>query len=349
MGRPQELFEDLRARGEAAIDDLYAAGASEELYLDFKRSADEGRGNRLALNDRANLAKAISGFGNTAGGVIVWGVDCRPDGSGADVVGQRFPIQQAHRYKSWLEGSVSGATIPSHPGVIHAVLSQRQDESGFVATLIPAADNPPLQTPSDFRYLMRAGSNFTPIPHPLLASMFGRRAAPALEMDFIAKPADLSKFGLTPVISPGWEVRVSNRSLVAARELFVVWTARSNPSNGGLRQAMHGFTEGRLRPVGQAPQIPQVGCIEMVEGERLSPGTSIRVLDLLMDLAEPVNRGLILDVTVGCRGTPPVTRTLTQDAETIGSVLANVKSDLQHRVDPNQFGLAIAKTCFGLR
>jgi len=76
VGRAEDLFELIVARGEQAIDELIDARASEELFLDFKRSADNGSGRALHNSDRANLERAISGFGNSEGGVIVWGVDC---------------------------------------------------------------------------------------------------------------------------------------------------------------------------------------------------------------------------------------------------------------------------------
>ena len=40
MGRSEDLFARLKAGGEREIDDLIADRQSEELFLDFKRSAD---------------------------------------------------------------------------------------------------------------------------------------------------------------------------------------------------------------------------------------------------------------------------------------------------------------------
>ena len=48
--------------GEQAIDGFILERQSEELFLDFKRSSDNGAGDRLSDRDRDNLAKAISGF-----------------------------------------------------------------------------------------------------------------------------------------------------------------------------------------------------------------------------------------------------------------------------------------------
>jgi hypothetical protein len=76
MERAKELFEKIKSDGKSAIEEFIFTHKTEELFLDFKRSADNGNGQRLHQNDRKNLAKAISGFGNSEGGVVIWGVDC---------------------------------------------------------------------------------------------------------------------------------------------------------------------------------------------------------------------------------------------------------------------------------
>ena len=93
MGRGEDLFEDIRHRGVRAIDEFVANRAIEELFLDFKRSSDDGGGPKLNQNDRRNLAKAISGFGNSEGGIIIWGIDASLDSTGADVAKMKVPIQ----------------------------------------------------------------------------------------------------------------------------------------------------------------------------------------------------------------------------------------------------------------
>lgn len=108
MGRAEELFDRLRLQSEAAVDAMIADRQSEELFLDFKRSADNGAGDKLHQNDRQNLSKALSGFGNSEGGVIVWGVDCRNQKNSGDVAQCKVPIDNPRRFKSWLEAAVSG-------------------------------------------------------------------------------------------------------------------------------------------------------------------------------------------------------------------------------------------------
>lgn len=65
MSRPAELFARIKAKGANAIDELIESRVSEELFLDFKRSADNGAGRTLHDTDRKNYSKALSGFANS--------------------------------------------------------------------------------------------------------------------------------------------------------------------------------------------------------------------------------------------------------------------------------------------
>ncbi|MBW9235526.1 ATP-binding protein, partial [Leptospira santarosai] len=55
----------------------------ENLFLDFKLKTDATSSN-LSKDDKKNYAKALSGFSNTSGGIIIWGVDCRKNEEGVD-------------------------------------------------------------------------------------------------------------------------------------------------------------------------------------------------------------------------------------------------------------------------
>src|SRR5438045_2371206 len=112
MDRAEELYQRIVEHGENAIDEFIANRVSEESFLDFKRSSDGGAKQKLSDNDRNNLARAISGFSNSEGGIIVWGVDCSKDFEGADVAKAKFPICNPKRFLSWMESAISGCTVP---------------------------------------------------------------------------------------------------------------------------------------------------------------------------------------------------------------------------------------------
>ncbi|MDD4201998.1 MAG: ATP-binding protein [Candidatus Omnitrophica bacterium] len=177
--RAREIFERIKNEGEKAIDAFILTRRSEELFLDFKRSADDGEGTVLHHDDRKNLAKAISGFANSEGGVVVWGVDCSKDNySGYDVARAKMPIEDVDKFVAFLEGAVSGCTIPAHNKIENHGIKQKGRNSGFVITLVPKSPGAPHQAVYKYYYYMRAGSNFLPVTHSILAGMFGKRPYP---------------------------------------------------------------------------------------------------------------------------------------------------------------------------
>ncbi len=222
MSRAQELFDRLAAGGEAEVLSFVALPVTEELFLDYKRSADNGAGSTLHNRDRANLAKAISGFGNSEGGVIIWGVDCRNDPSLGDVPTGPMRIQNPIRFKSWLEQATTGLTVPPHQGVRHHAIPE-----GFVVTLIPIGMQAPYQTVGELSYYIRAGSNFSKAPHAVLAGMFGRRPQPSIKQRYFVpqRPS---------LVAPGIArtqigIILHNYGRGIARDVFINLSMTSHP------------------------------------------------------------------------------------------------------------------------
>ena len=145
MERAEDIFDQIKANGLEAIKEFILSRKSEELFLDFKRSSDCGRGSRLSQNDRNNLAKAISGFGNSEGGVVVWGIDCSQDPIEGDIAKALVPIENIFRFKSWIEGAISGCTVPPHSKVQNTAIIDESQINGYLVTLIPKSINTPHQ------------------------------------------------------------------------------------------------------------------------------------------------------------------------------------------------------------
>ena len=224
MARAKEIYDRILNQGEDAINHFIETRKSEELFLDFKRSADNGNGNRLNRNDRNNLAKCISGFGTSEGGVIVWGVDCSDDDNNADVAHTKYPIKDPKRFVSWLEGVVSSCTIPPHTEVEnYAIISG--DNKGFVITYIPKSNRAPHQVVGKYRYYIRSGSSFSPTPHQVLAGMFGRRPQPKVYNMFTTNNAEYRNGKIS--IKLGFLIRNDGPGI--ARDLFMNAMVISNP------------------------------------------------------------------------------------------------------------------------
>ena len=187
--RGEELFERIKSEGESAIQKLVDDRASEELFLEFKNAHKNGEGHVLSGPDRKNLARAIAGFGNSEGGIVVWGVTCKNiDGVDLPSLNKTDPscyIADVNAFVSKLEGAVSGCTLPIHPNVTHKAIPLNDTSAkGFVVTYIPKSTYIPHQAvvagEKDYKYLIRVRSNFESAPRGVLSAMFGRQSLPSL-------------------------------------------------------------------------------------------------------------------------------------------------------------------------
>lgn len=296
MSRALELYKDIAERGEYAIDELIALRTSEETYLDFKRMATVAGDRALAEDDRNNLAKAISGFGNTDGGIIVWGVDCRSKKDGADVAGKKCPTADAAHLRSLIENAISGLTVPSHGLVVSRVIA-RDDGSGFVVTHIPPSNNVPIQSLRDFKYYMRAGSNFLPMIHALLAGLFGRRPAPKLSVDFQRK--DCARSGDNGELLLLAEISVLNDGPTIAEDIFV--TVKDQCA-GNTTVRVSSRKDTRFEDVFSGNTMHS---ILSKSGARLPPGMSAKVLALSVVIPASPTGDLSILITAGCAGAAP--------------------------------------------
>ena len=85
------LLQELVEGGWQFVHDLASEPRQETLHLDFKVKADP-RKSALDRDDKKNFSKALSGFANSAGGIIVWGVEARRGSDDVDAAVAVHPI-----------------------------------------------------------------------------------------------------------------------------------------------------------------------------------------------------------------------------------------------------------------
>ncbi|WP_339307651.1 ATP-binding protein [Paenibacillus sp. FSL R5-0519] len=185
MDNAQLLFKQIVEGGYNGIKSMI--GTSEEnLFLDFKRKTNpllDG----LKRDDKTTYAKALSGFSNASGGVIVWGIDARKEGNtGPDVAREEQPIAGLKRFLTDLNSLISDALVPVNTGVINREIYINDDpksDKGFIVSYVPASDLPPHRAMcTENIYYTRAGDNFIMMEHFMLEDAFGRRVKPKLEI-----------------------------------------------------------------------------------------------------------------------------------------------------------------------
>ena len=235
MSRAEDIFERLVYFGEDAIDEFILNRQTEELFMDFKQAVSDGKCMRtLHTNDRRNLAKAISAFGNSEGGVLVWGVECARDIELGDVASAKVKVKNVHRFLSWLEGAISGCTIPSHNKVRNHIISVDKNGDGILATYIPKSDIAPLMTTSGSQIYIRSGSNNVPAPYSVIAGMFGKRPQANIDMVINNKMIEVAKENEEDIFRPvkkngkkenvvkvRFSLLAENNSNAVAREVYL--------------------------------------------------------------------------------------------------------------------------------
>ena len=163
-----------------AIESYVKLGQEENLHLDFKtvKNAD-----MTATDDKRNLARGISGFANSNGGIIVWGVDARKNADGVDCANSIAEISKPALMVSRLNTLTGDATSPIVDGIRHRAITNPETNAGVVVTLVPETDSGPhMAKLGEQRYFKRSGDSFYQMEHFDLEDMFGRRQKPRLDI-----------------------------------------------------------------------------------------------------------------------------------------------------------------------
>ncbi|SHM37410.1 AlbA family DNA-binding domain-containing protein [Bradyrhizobium lablabi] len=151
----------------------------ENLHLDFKLVTNSELTNK---DDKRNFARSLSGFANSSGGIIIWGIDARKNEDGIDCATAIVELTKPALMVTRLNTMTGDASSPIVDGVRHkAIINPNTIGRGVVATLVPESDAGPFMAKlGEQRYYKRSGDSFYPMEHFDLEDMFGRRQKPRL-------------------------------------------------------------------------------------------------------------------------------------------------------------------------
>jgi hypothetical protein len=173
------LLSQFESLNEADLSAYVSLQQEEHLHLDFKTLKSASLG---SADDRKNLAASISGFANSAGGLVIWGVEARKNADGIDCAMALLPIDQVQLLVSRLNSLTGEATDPTIDGVRHRAI-ETSSGSGFAISLVPESESGPhMAKLGENRYYKRIGDGFYKMEHYDIADMFGRRRKPKLRV-----------------------------------------------------------------------------------------------------------------------------------------------------------------------
>jgi hypothetical protein len=238
------------------IQKYVEAGQEENLTLDFKSLNSSDLSNR---DDRKNFAKALSGFANSSGGMVVWGVDCRKNEEGVDCANSIVENNNVDILLSRCNELTGIAVSPIVDGVQHKKIYSTPPK-GLVVTMVPESDRGPhMAKLGEDRYYKRSGDSFYRMEHFDIADMFGRRRRPNLVLDYIEK-------GRTRIVI---RIRNDGRGTAIAPYLWVKFP----PGHGMNPYGSDGNLNWNLPPVRSRGPTAFAGTTEDV----IHPGTAIEV------------------------------------------------------------------------
>ncbi|MCK5051626.1 MAG: ATP-binding protein [Candidatus Cloacimonetes bacterium] len=170
----EEIFNNLSLN---EIENYVTNKQEENLNLDFKTINKSDLSNK---DDKRNLAKSLSGFANSNGGLIVWGIDARKNDDDIDCACEYKRIDNLKLFISRLNELTSRTTKPPVDGIKHKAVKEKGD-NGFAVTYVPECDSGPIMAKlGEDRYYKRSGDTFYRMEHFDIADMFGKRRKPKL-------------------------------------------------------------------------------------------------------------------------------------------------------------------------
>jgi len=167
----RQFFDKIAAGGVTAVKNLVNSDPPtfENDWLDFKS------GQCPAKEIPPIWSKALSGFANTQGGVLIWGIDARKNPeTQIDCAGDFVLVDTPSRLRSRLQELSNQASDPPLSGIEYLTFEDLEHPGkGFVVCYIPEGRNKPYRAESCERnYFIRAGQSFS-VPSPaLLRSLF---------------------------------------------------------------------------------------------------------------------------------------------------------------------------------
>jgi hypothetical protein len=171
----------------------------------------------LSRDLKATLAQAASGFANSGGGVILWGVSTsKHQQSSLDILTETVPIANARRFAQQIDSSLPQLTTPSLTTTPSRLLHKKDEARGLVATYIPPTSGDPVASVTDRRFYLRTGDQFVEMPYEVLQRMFRGAHVPSLRPSFDNRLAQKDESGVW-----NFPIAVANESTAAAKDVCI--------------------------------------------------------------------------------------------------------------------------------
>ena len=219
------FFDRAIAGGANFLRELIAQKTPETEWLDFK-CGDHLDDNQI----RITWSKALCGFANNQGGVLVWGIDARFDNvTKVDAACDLKLVPNPAGLRDRLRQLHPTSTEPPLIGVESTtIFDNGTDGPGFVVSFIPESNVKPhrAELMEGKPYMLRIGDSFkNPSPSILRNLFFPRSSARlnvAVEPEWEPIEASPHSANLPVDIEIRYRITLHNSGLVSAKDIFII-------------------------------------------------------------------------------------------------------------------------------
>jgi hypothetical protein len=154
----------------------------ENLYLEFKTVNHPVINDQNREYDFKNISEVISGFANSNGGIVIWGIKAKKNSKNQDVAFQNKPIKELTRFLNILNRLEGQCVTPTVNGIIHKKIETKEDE-GYIKTYIPPSETAPhMANLAGKHYYKRSGDSFYICEHFDIIDILHRKTYANLEL-----------------------------------------------------------------------------------------------------------------------------------------------------------------------
>jgi hypothetical protein len=236
------MFVSLRAQGYAGLADVVAQATEESLHLEFKTLSDQ-KGSNLLKDDRKLIAKAVCGFSNSEGGVLLLGVTTKKS-HGLDVAIGLSDFENVEAIRNRIVSAMPDLLSPqNHKIATISIPNPSERGKGLIAINVPPSEARPHMSIPHHHYFRRGSEGTRMLEHGeikeiMLAPKEGRlsleyRMVPRMSSGDLKYQFDcilsLRNEGKIAVRAPF--VRVTKGGVAPARK-DNAFTAQAHPKGG---------------------------------------------------------------------------------------------------------------------
>lgn len=164
------------------IERFIIDGQEENLKLEFKTVVHPNYNKFNREDDKKNISKTLSGFTNSNGGIIVWGIRAKENDKQQDIATDKKPINELTKFLNILNRLEGESVTPIITGIEHKKI-EIDNDFGFIITYVPASDFAPhMANYAGKLYYKRSGDSFYSCEHYDIKDMFQRKHSAYLSL-----------------------------------------------------------------------------------------------------------------------------------------------------------------------